>query len=73
MYIYSLLYTYTEFLGLSPSWSFAAVNVVEVLVTTWAGQRLSNAALSSLNPPSLGLRHRLRPTAGTRRSANWRV
>ncbi len=35
-YIYSLLYTQTGLLGLSPLWSFTVVNVVEKPVTTWA-------------------------------------
>jgi hypothetical protein len=36
-YIYSLLYTHTGLLGLSPLWSLKVVNVMEELVTTWAG------------------------------------
>jgi hypothetical protein len=60
---YIASYTHrTGLLGLSPSWSFKIVNVVEEPVTTGPDKELSCTAFSSPPPPIPELLHRLHPT-----------
>ncbi len=72
-FIYSLLYTHTGPLG----WLLHEVLQLLMWWRSWwllvPAKDASYAALSSFPPPTLGLRHRLQPTAGICHSTKWRA